>query len=81
VEQRSEVTLVDGPLFRLDRIDGPPSELLRPLYAGAPLLVIPREVGVVVGGVELAVGECALARDIDEVAVEGGALALLAKAL
>ena len=81
LEDRGEATLVDGPLFRLDRIDGPPSDLLRPLYAGAPLLVIPREVGVSVGGVELAVGECALARDIDEVAVEGGALALLAKGL
>lgn len=77
--ERGEVALVEGPLFRLDRIDGPPSDLLRPVYAGAPLLVIPREIGISVGGVELAVGECALARDIDEVAVEGGALALLAK--
>jgi mannose-6-phosphate isomerase len=81
VPERGEETLVDGPLFRLDRTDGPPSELLRPHYAGAPLLVVPRSVGISVGGVDVAVGECALARDIDEVAVEGGALALLAKAL
>ena len=81
VPERGEETLLAGPLFRLDRIDGPPSELLRPHYAGAPLLVLPRSVGVSVGGVDVAVGECALARDVDEVAVEGGALALLAKAL
>jgi len=81
VPERGEVALVEGPLFRLDRIDGPPSELLRPVYAGAPLLVVPRSVGISVGGVDVAVGECALARDIDEVAVEGGALALLAKAV
>lgn len=77
--ETGEVGLVDGPLFRLDRIDGPPSEELAARYSGAPLLVIPREVGVSVHGVELAVGECALAAGIDEVAVEGGALALIAQ--
>ena len=76
---RGEVTLVDGPLFRLDRIDGPPEEDLRAAYAGSPLLVVPRGIGVSVGGIDIAVGECALARGIDEVAVSGGALALLAK--
>jgi mannose-6-phosphate isomerase len=81
VAERGEDTLVEGPLFRLDRIDGPASELLRPHYAGAPLLVIPRSIGVSVGGVDVAVGECALAADIDQVAVEGGALALLARPL
>lgn len=81
VAERGEETLVEGPLFRLDRIDGPPSAMLRPAYGGAPLLVLPRSVGISVGGLDVAVGECALARDIDEVAVEGGALALLARAL
>ncbi len=79
VADRGEVTLVDGPLFRLDRIDGPASEMLREHYAGRPLLVIPRSEGVAVHGVELAVGECALADGIDEVAMTGGALALLAR--
>lgn len=81
VPGRGEVTLAEGPLFRLDRIDGPASETVRPHYAGAPLLVIPRSEGVVVHGLDLAVGECALALDIDEVAVSGGALALLARPL
>lgn len=77
--ETGEVGLVDGPLFRLDRIDGPPSEALAARYAGGPLLVIPREEGVSVHGVQLAVGECALALGIDEVAVKGGALALIAQ--
>ena len=81
VEERGEVTLVDGPLFRLDRTDGPPSEELATRYAGAPLLVIPRDEGISVGAVPLAVGECAIARGIDEVAVKGGARALLARPL
>ncbi len=79
LEARGEQTLVNGPLFRLDRIDGPPSEALRLACSGAPLLVVPRTMGVLVGGVDVAVGQCAIARDIDEVAVEGGALALLAQ--
>lgn len=79
--ERGEVTLVEGPYFRLDRTDGPASEDLRTVYAGAPLLVLPRSEGIAVHGIDLAVGECALARDIDEVAVSGGALALLAKPL
>ena len=79
VEARGEQTLVDGPLFRLDRIDGPPSEAVRLAYGEAPLLVIPREVGFSVGGIDVAVGECALARAIDEVAVTGGALGLIAR--
>lgn len=81
VEERGEDTLVAGPLFRLDRIDGPPGEALRLDYSGHALLVIPREVGFSVGGIDVAVGECALARDIDEVAVEGGALGLIARPL
>jgi mannose-6-phosphate isomerase len=81
VPDRGEVTLVDGPLFRLDRIDGPPSEETAAHYAGAPLLVIPRDEGFSVDAVPLAVGECALARGIDEVAVKGGARALIARPL
>ena len=81
VPQRGEVTLVEGPLFRLDRIDGPVSAALRPHYAQNLLLVIPRSAGIAVAGVELAVGECALAPGIEAVAVGEGALALLARAL
>ncbi len=76
--ERGEEVLVDGPLFRFDRIDGPPSEALRLAYGDAPLLVVPRGIGVSVAGIDIAVGECAVARGIDEVAVSGGALALLA---
>ncbi len=81
VPDRGEVTLVDGPLFRLDRIDGPPSEDAVAHYGSAPLLVIPREEGISVAGIPLAVGECGLARGIDEVAITGGARALIVRPL
>jgi len=79
VPDHGEVTLVDGPLFRLDRIDGPPGADLAACYAGAPLLVVPRTEGISVGGTALAVGECALATGLDHVAVADEALALLAR--
>ena len=79
VPERGEVALVEGPLFRLDRIDGPPSESLAAIYGKTPFLVVPRSVGVSVGGVDVAVGECALARGVDDLAVEGGALALISQ--
>ena len=79
--ERGEVTLVAGPLFRLDRVDGPVSDAIRPHYEGAPLLVIPRSPGVSVQGIDLAAGECALACDIGDVMVRDGALALLARGL
>jgi len=77
--ERGEVTLVRGPLFRLDRIDGPPSEDLAAIYGNSPFLVVPRSVGISVGGIDVAVGECAIARGVDDLAVEGGALALISR--
>lgn len=58
------VTLVDGPHFQLDRLDGIPDEAL--LYAYAePLLVIPLSGDVVIAGQEVVKpGECALAPDL-----------------
>jgi len=64
--ESGEVSLVQGPWFRLDRIDGQPSADLVERYQG-PLLVIPREGEVQVGGEAIAPGECALAGSLDEV--------------
>ena len=62
-----DVTLVDGPFFRLDRVDGIPDERL--LYAySAPLLVTPLSGEVLVrGGEVVKPGECALAPDLASV--------------
>ncbi len=78
---RGEVTLVEGPLFRLDRIDGPASPDLRASYADHPLLVIPRSAGIAVGGIEIPVGGCALAPELGAVSAAAGAQALLTRPL
>ncbi|WP_066553607.1 class I mannose-6-phosphate isomerase [Croceicoccus bisphenolivorans] len=70
--------LVNGPHFILDRIDGEIPEMNARDYP-AQLLVIPRTPGIRVGGVEVAVGECALAPAIGGVDIADGALCLLAR--
>jgi mannose-6-phosphate isomerase len=71
--EHGAVTLVDGPHFRLDRLDGPPGEAVAARYAGA-ILVIPLEDGAVVGSEAVAAGECALAPSIGAVTVLGRCL-------
>jgi mannose-6-phosphate isomerase len=71
--ERGAVTLVDGPHFRLDRLDGSPSAKTAERYAG-PLLVIVLEDAVGVGGEAMAPGECALASTIAAVTVSGRCL-------
>jgi mannose-6-phosphate isomerase len=70
---RGAVSLVEGPHFRLDRLDGAPSAETAVRYAG-PLLVIPLDGDTRVGGEAVVPGECALAADLAEVTVSGRCL-------
>ncbi|MGN6499475.1 MAG: class I mannose-6-phosphate isomerase [Tsuneonella sp.] len=79
VHERGEVRLVDGPHFRLDRLDGPPSAATRESFAGKPLLVIPVDAPVELGGESLAPGACGLARKIGEVTMPERGRALIAQ--
>lgn len=81
VPDHGTVTLVDGPLFRLDRAEGPADAALSAAYGAAPLLVIPRSAGVAVNGVPLAVGECAIAPSIDTLDLAQSAIALFARSV
>lgn len=77
VPARGTRRLVDGPPFVVDRVEGPiPARNARD-YRGS-LLVIPRTPGIRVAGVDVAVGQCALAGTIAEVEVVARALCLLA---
>jgi mannose-6-phosphate isomerase len=69
--------LVDGPYFRLDRIEGPADAALLARYQG-PLLVVPLAGEIAVEGVAVASGQCALALDLADVDIADNALALLA---
>jgi mannose-6-phosphate isomerase len=66
-------SLVDGPHFRLDRLDGAPDAETAARYAG-PLLVIPLDGSARVGGTVVAGGECAMAREIGDVSFAGRCL-------
>jgi mannose-6-phosphate isomerase len=60
------LTLVEGPHFRLDRLDGPPGDATAARYSG-PLLVIPLDGAAEVNGETVAPGQCALAHSLDQV--------------
>ena len=79
IAPRGASTLVDGPLFRLDQVDGEPSPDVAARYGDAPLLVIPREGPVHLAGRELAAGGCGVADSLSEVEFSAYGVALLAQ--
>lgn len=80
VPQQGSVTLVDGPYFRLGRVEGPPAPDVAAHYPGK-LLVIPLAGAVSVGNEVVAAGQCALADCIAAVELANDARALLAAPL
>jgi mannose-6-phosphate isomerase len=72
------IMLLDGPMFRLDRIEGEVPEALAARYAG-PLLAMPLSGEVTVAGEPVAPGQCALAPSIAELGLAPGAQCLLAQ--
>lgn len=63
--------LVEGPLFRLDLLCGPPDRNVRARYGSSPILVIPRNGEASVGGTRIVPGECGVADSIDTLDVSG----------
>lgn len=78
--QSGSITLVAGPYFRLDRVEGPPAPAVAAQYSGK-LLVIPLAGAVSVDGEAVAPGQCALAAAIAAVDLAVDAQALLAAPL
>ncbi|MEJ5975175.1 class I mannose-6-phosphate isomerase [Novosphingobium sp. PS1R-30] len=81
VPDREDVTLVEGPLFRLDQIEGLPNEDVALRYGGAPLLVIPRKGTAKIGAEAVLPGGCGLAVDFDQVAFDENGTCLIAQPL
>ena len=79
IEPGGNLTLVDGPLFRLDRLAGAPDPATAARYARAPLLVIPLAGEVQVAGETVQPGQCAVAQSLEAVTVAPDALALIAQ--
>lgn len=81
VPECGEYLLVDGPLFRLLRYDGPLSGAAHARFAGAAALVIPSAGQAHVGAERVGAGQCALVELLDDLVLEGGATGLLAQPL
>ena len=81
--EQSTVTLVDGPLFRLDRIDGSLGASLdsdvASRYSSGPLLAIPQSGDVIVGGNAVSPGECALVSQSSDLEFAPGSRCLIAQ--
>lgn len=72
--------LVEGPVFRLDRLDGGIEGDVWARYRGSTL-VIPQEGEVRVAGELVLAGQCAVADNLDSLEVESGAKLLIAQAV
>ncbi|WP_176399759.1 class I mannose-6-phosphate isomerase [Novosphingobium sp. B 225] len=70
VPARGSVQLVEGPKFRLDRLDGAPDAQTRARYAG-PVLVIPVNGQAVIAGETIAAGQTGVAVSLDKVELTG----------
>ena len=73
-----DVALVEGPLFRLDQVQGLPSTAQAATYHGC-LLVIPREGEFAVEEETVRPGQCALAHSIDDVVFDPHGSCLIAQ--
>jgi mannose-6-phosphate isomerase len=76
---RGSVTLVEGPHFRLDRIDANAPDDLGSRYGAGPLLVIPVDAPIELAGQALAPGECGLACSLGDIAFPEEGKILLAQ--
>lgn len=74
VPKQGHVSLVRGPHFSLDRLDGPPDKATHLRYSDRPLLVVPIDAPVTVAGEKVAPGSCALADSLETVDLRGRAL-------
>ena len=79
LEPDGSVTLVAGPLFRLDRLAGAPDPAICARYGGAPVLVLPLRGDVRVAQELVQPGQCALAASLEAVAPDASALMLIAQ--
>ncbi|MCT2559225.1 class I mannose-6-phosphate isomerase [Tsuneonella sp. YG55] len=79
VPPTGHAVLVEGPHFRLDRLDGPADAETMARYGDRPLLVLPIDCPVPIGGIEALPGACAVAEGIGAVKLAPGGLVLIAQ--
>jgi mannose-6-phosphate isomerase len=80
VPDAGDISLVEGPHFRLDRLDGPPDAATAARYGDRPLLVIPVDAPIRLGNETVAPGGCGLADELAAIGF-GDGRALIAQPL
>ena len=78
IPERGTIELANGRYFQLHRLDGEPDEAIRKAYA-RPLLVIPREGELRLGGEMLKPGECGMAASIADLTFDPAGQCLIAR--
>lgn len=78
--ERGSVSLVDGPYFRLDRVDGVPDAAISARHSGRALIV-PVEAAVTIAGETVAAGECAEVASVADMRFASAGLFLIASPL
>lgn len=73
------ITLIDGPLFRLDQLCGAPGADVQARYGSKAILVIPRAGMALVNGMDVVPGECALATSLGALHIPDNATCLIAQ--
>ncbi len=79
IAPRGSLSLVDGPLFRLDQVQGTPEADVCARHPGS-VLVVPRDAAVRIAGSEVLPGQCGLANRIGDIQCDPAGLYLIASA-
>ncbi len=79
VPDHGSVALADGPLFRLDRIDGAPEAAIKARYGSAPVLAIPNLGAVRIGGETIVPGGCGFAPSLAAIDFANPGVCLIAQ--
>ena len=72
-------SLVNGPLFRLNRVDGAPDASTCEGYGTAPVLAIPLDQSVTIGGEAIAPGSCGISSSLAAIDFANDGLCLIAQ--
>jgi mannose-6-phosphate isomerase len=73
------LSLVNGPLFRLDQVAGSPDDVVRVIYGSAPVLAIPMRQAITIAGEVIAPGSCGISPSLGAICFANDGLCLISQ--